>query len=24
MREILPDHFVYCNTPEFERYQEML
>ena len=24
MREILPDHFVYCNSKEFERYQAML
>ena len=24
MREILPDHFVYCNTPELERYRLML
>ncbi|MBQ7796152.1 MAG: ATP-binding cassette domain-containing protein [Lachnospiraceae bacterium] len=24
MREILPEHFVYCNSKEFERYQSML
>ena len=24
MREILPEHFVYCNAPEFERYKTML
>lgn len=24
MREILPGHFVYCNSAEFERYKEML
>ena len=24
MHEILPEHFVYCNTPELERYRGML
>ena len=24
MREILPEHFVYCNSKEFERYQTMI
>lgn len=24
MREVLPEHFVYCNSAEFERYQAML
>jgi len=24
MREILPEHFVYCNTPELEHYKTML
>ena len=24
MHEILPEHFVYCNTPELERYKAML
>ena len=24
MHEILPEHFVYCNTPELERYRLML
>jgi len=24
MHEILPEHFVYSNTPELERYRLML
>ena len=24
MREVAPNHFVYCNEPEFEKYQEEL
>jgi len=24
MREVEEGHFVYCNTPEFERYQELI